>query len=75
MLAAGDHALFFPEPSLDARFDETVQDLNDDAALFLFNGGIGPRWTGGEIFSNMKAGIVHPLVVELRHPGSLLGHR
>jgi hypothetical protein len=34
---------------------------------FLALGGIGPRSTGGEIFSNMKAGIVHPLFVELRH--------
>ena len=29
---------------------------------------IGPRRTGGEIFSNVNAGIVYPLVVELRHP-------
>jgi hypothetical protein len=32
----------------------------------------GPRWTGGDIFagdifSNVKAGIVYPLVVELKH--------
>jgi hypothetical protein len=27
------------------------------------------RRTGGESFSNVKAGIVFPLVVELRHPG------
>jgi hypothetical protein len=30
-------------------------------------GGIGPRRTGGEIFSKLKAGIVHPLFVELKH--------
>jgi hypothetical protein len=30
-------------------------------------GGIGPRRTGGEIFSKLKAGIVYPLVVELKH--------
>lgn len=30
---------------------------------------IGPRRTGGEIFSKLKAGIVYPLVVELRHLG------
>ena len=35
---------------------------------FLFAiGGVGPRLAGGEIFSNVKAGIVRPLVVELRH--------
>jgi hypothetical protein len=35
---------------------------------FLAMGGSGPRRIGGEIFSNVKAGIVHPLVIELRHP-------
>jgi hypothetical protein len=30
-------------------------------------GGIGPRRIGGEIFSNVKTGMVHPLVVELKH--------
>src|SRR5258707_11232988 len=35
---------------------------------FLAIGGSGPRRTGGEIFSNVKAGIVYPLVVELKHP-------
>jgi hypothetical protein len=30
-------------------------------------GGIGPRRTGGEIFSKLKAGIVYPLFVELKH--------
>jgi hypothetical protein len=34
---------------------------------FLAAGGSGPL-TGGEIFSNVKAGIVRPLVVELKHP-------
>src|SRR5882757_3327036 len=35
---------------------------------FLFAiGGIGPLSTGGEIFSNVKAGIVYPLFVELKH--------
>src|ERR1700675_4932820 len=34
---------------------------------FFSMGGIGPRRTGGEIFSNVKAGIVYPLFVELRH--------
>ena len=35
---------------------------------FLFAiGGIGPLSTGGEIFSNVKAGIVYPLVVEMKH--------
>jgi hypothetical protein len=38
-------------------------------------GGIGAReiWVspaGGEIFSNVKAGIVYPLFVELRHSWS-----
>src|SRR6187551_2477200 len=32
-------------------------------------GAIGPRRTGGEIFSNVKAGIVYPLFVELKHSG------
>src|SRR5882757_7836950 len=34
---------------------------------FLTIGGSGPRRTGGEIFSNVKAGIVYPLVLELKH--------
>jgi hypothetical protein len=34
---------------------------------FLTMGGIGPRRIGGEIFSNVKTGMVHPLVVELKH--------
>ena len=29
--------------------------------------GGGLRWTGGEIFSNVKAGIAYPLSVELNH--------
>src|SRR5260370_32686363 len=37
--------------------------------------GIGPRRTGGKIFSNVKAGIVHPLFVELRHSWISPGHR
>ena len=62
--------------ALDARFDETVQDLDDDAALFLLRSdGIGPRRTGGEIFSKVKAGIVYPLVVELKHSWNLPGYR
>jgi hypothetical protein len=35
---------------------------------FLAIGGIGPRRIGGEIFSNVKAGIVYPLGTELKHP-------
>jgi hypothetical protein len=35
---------------------------------FLAIGGIGPRRTGGEIFSNVNTGIVYPLVTELKHP-------
>ena len=43
---------------------------------FLAIGGIGPRRTGGEIFSNLKAGIVYPLFVELKHSwNSPLQHR
>jgi hypothetical protein len=34
----------------------------------LTAGAIGPRRTGGEIFSKVKTGIVVPLVVELKHP-------
>jgi hypothetical protein len=34
---------------------------------FLAMGGSGPRRVGGEIFSNVKAGMVYPLVVELKH--------
>jgi len=30
-------------------------------------GGSGPRRTGGDIFSNVKDGMVHPLVGELKH--------
>src|SRR5258705_911171 len=35
---------------------------------FLAIGGSGPRRIGGEIFSNVKAGIVYPLGAELKHP-------
>ena len=35
---------------------------------FFTMGGSGPRRTGGEIFSNVKEGIVYPLVIELKHP-------
>ena len=38
---------------------------------FVSIGAIGPRRTGGEIFSNVKAGTVYPLAVELRHPERL----
>ena len=34
---------------------------------FFLIDGIGPRRAGGEIFSNVKAGMVYPLVVELKH--------
>jgi hypothetical protein len=37
--------------------------------------GIGPRRTGGEIFSNVKAGIVYPLFVELKHSWKSLLYR
>ena len=40
----------------------------------LLVAGAGAGWTGGEIFSNIKAGIVHPLVVELRHPKHFPGY-
>ncbi len=30
-------------------------------------GAMGPRRIGGEIFSNVKTGIVYPLVAELKH--------
>src|SRR5882724_604909 len=39
---------------------------------FLTIGGMGPRRTGGEIFSNVKTGIVVPLVAELETPLGLL---
>src|SRR5438270_5410 len=35
---------------------------------FFSTGGSGPRRTGGGIFSNVNAGIVCPLVIELKHP-------
>ena len=35
---------------------------------FCSMGAIGPRRTGGEIFSKLNAGIVYPLAIELRHP-------
>lgn len=35
--------------------------------FLLAMGGTGPRLAGGEIFSNVKAGMVHPLFVELKH--------
>ncbi|GCC46449.1 hypothetical protein chiPu_0030348 [Chiloscyllium punctatum] len=38
---------------------------------FCSIGAIGPRRTGGEIFSNVNAGIVHLLTVELRHSWTL----
>ncbi len=37
---------------------------------FLAIAGTGPRRTGGDIFSNEKAGIVCPLAVELKHSWS-----
>jgi hypothetical protein len=40
---------------------------------FLTMGEIGPRRTGGEIFSNVKTGIVYPLVAELKHPWASSG--
>jgi hypothetical protein len=36
----------------------------------LAMGEIGPRRSGGEIFSKLKAGIVYPLCVELKHSWS-----
>ena len=68
-LAASGDALFPKHRALDACLDETIQNLNNDTALLLDDGGSGPRRTGGEIFSNVKTGIVIPLVVELKHPG------
>jgi hypothetical protein len=41
---------------------------------FLAIGGSCPRRTGGEIFSKVKTGIVHPLVVELKHPWTSSGN-
>jgi hypothetical protein len=35
--------------------------------FLLATGAIGPRGAGGEIFSNVKAGMVYPLFVELKH--------
>ena len=68
---AGDHALLLAHAALDARLDETIQIWTMTPRCFLFAiGGIGPRRTGGEIFSNVKAGIVYPLVVELKHSWS-----
>ena len=56
--------------------DKTVQDLDDDAALLLVdNGRDRAAAAGGEIFSKVKAGIVHPLVIELRHSWKPPGHR
>src|SRR4029450_5308786 len=37
-------------------------------------GAIGPRVAGGEIFSNLKAGMVYHPVVELRHSWKSPGH-
>jgi len=34
----------------------------------------GPRRTGGDIFSNVNAGIVYPLAVELKHSWYFLGY-
>jgi hypothetical protein len=41
----------------------------------LAMGGSGPRRSGGDIFSNVKAGIVYPLVVELKHSWNSPGYR
>ena len=68
---AGDDALFLLNVRLTRASDETVQDLDDDAALLFWRSeGSGRGRTGGEIFSNVKAGIVYPLVVELKHSWS-----
>src|SRR3984885_200340 len=34
---------------------------------FFSTAGIGPRGCSGDIFSNVKAGIVYPLIIELKH--------
>jgi hypothetical protein len=39
---------------------------------FFAIGGIGPRRIDGEIFSNVKTGMVYPLVDELKHSWNLL---
>ena len=39
--------------------------------FLLATGGTGPRSAGGEIFSNVKAGMVYPLFVELKHSSGL----
>ena len=70
---AGDHALVLAQAALDARLDETVQHLDDDAALLLVRDRrhrAAAGGAGGEIFSNVKAGIVYPLFVELKHSWS-----
>jgi hypothetical protein len=36
----------------------------------LTTGGIGSPGAGGEIFSKLKAGMVHPLVIESEHSRS-----
>jgi hypothetical protein len=35
---------------------------------------LGPLLTGGDIFSNVKAGIVYPLAVESEHSWHFLGY-
>jgi hypothetical protein len=66
---SGDNALFFlfARGAFDAGFDEAIQDLDDDAALLFLDGRNRAATHRRRIFSNVKAGIVYPLFVELRH--------
>ena len=65
---AGDDALFLLAlAALDARLDEPVQDLDDDAALLLGDGRNRAAADRRRNLLKLKAGIVYPLVVELKH--------
>ena len=67
--AAGDRALFRKQRPLDARLDETIQHLDDDAALFFDDG-----WNRAvadwrcNLLKRKNRHRVSPRV-ELKHPG------
>ena len=66
-------ALFLELRTSEARLDETIQNLDDDAALLLGNRRKRPAPNRRRDLLKLKAGIVVPLIVELKHPWTSSG--